>query len=95
MDETRHSHTKGSKSERDRQIPYDITYFWNLIYGTNEPTYKTQRDSQTQRTDLCCQGGRGSSNQSCGRQPMPQLTAKLDPQPTERSQGLNLHPHGY
>ena len=20
-----------------RQIPYDITYIWNLIYGTNEP----------------------------------------------------------
>ena len=26
-----------SKSERERQIPYDITYIWNLIYGTNEP----------------------------------------------------------
>ena len=25
------------KSERERQIPYDITYIWNLIYGTNEP----------------------------------------------------------
>ena len=24
-------------SERERQIPYDITYIWNLIYGTNEP----------------------------------------------------------
>ena len=30
------THTKWSKSERERQIPYDITYIWNLIYGTNE-----------------------------------------------------------
>ena len=27
--------------------------------------------------------------------PMPQLVAMPDPQPTERSQGSNLHPHGY
>ena len=26
-------------SERERQIPYDITYVWNIIYGTNEPTH--------------------------------------------------------
>ena len=24
------------KSERERQTPYDITYMWNLIYGTKE-----------------------------------------------------------
>ena len=27
--------------------------------------------------------------------PVPQLTAVLDPQPTEQGQGLNPHPHGY
>ena len=47
MDATRDYHTKGSKSERERQIPYDITYMWNLKYGTNEPIYKTETDSQT------------------------------------------------
>ena len=31
------------KSERERQIAYDITYMWNLKYGTNEATYKTNR----------------------------------------------------
>ena len=41
MDGTRDSHTKWSKSERERQMPYDITYMWNLKYGTNEPVYKT------------------------------------------------------
>ena len=33
------------KSERERQIPYDITYMWNLKYDTNEPTCKTETDS--------------------------------------------------
>ena len=28
-------------------------------------------------------------------QPTPQLMATPDPQPTERGQGLNSHPHGY
>ena len=40
-------HTKWSKSERERQIPYDITYMWNLKYNTNEPVYETETDSQT------------------------------------------------
>ena len=30
MDVTGDYHTKWSKSERDRQIPWDITYMWNL-----------------------------------------------------------------
>ena len=29
-----------------RQIPYDITYMWNLKYDTNEPIYETETDSQ-------------------------------------------------
>ena len=24
----------------ERQIPYDITYNWNLIYSTNEPFHR-------------------------------------------------------
>ena len=35
MDGPRDYHTKWSKSERERQIPYDITYMWNLKYDTN------------------------------------------------------------
>ena len=31
-----------SKSERERQLPYDITYMWNLKYDTNEPIYETE-----------------------------------------------------
>ena len=45
IDATRDYHTKWSKSERERQIPHDITYMRNLEYGTNEPIYKTETDS--------------------------------------------------
>ena len=37
---------KWSKSERERQMLYDSTYMWNLKYGTNEPIYKIEIDSQ-------------------------------------------------
>ena len=42
MDGTRDSHTEWSKSGRERQIPYDITYICNLIYGTNEPFHRKE-----------------------------------------------------
>ena len=31
-----------SKSERERQISYDIIYMWNLIYSTNEPFHRKE-----------------------------------------------------
>ena len=47
MAATRDYDTKWSKSERERQITYDITYMWNLKYDTNEPIYETETESQT------------------------------------------------
>ena len=44
---------------RKRKIPYDITYMWNLKYGTDDHIYETETDSQTQRTDLWLLKGRG------------------------------------
>ena len=41
-----------------RQMPYDITYMWNLKYDTNDPIYETERDSQTKQADLWLPGGR-------------------------------------
>ena len=41
MDGTTDSHTKWSKSER--QNPYDITYMWNLKYGTKELLWNRNR----------------------------------------------------
>ena len=42
MDAIRGSRVKWSKSKRETQIPYDITYIWNLIYGTNEPFHRKE-----------------------------------------------------
>ena len=44
MDATREYHTKRSKLERERQIPYDITFMWNLKDDTNEPIYETETE---------------------------------------------------
>ena len=33
--------------KKERQIPYDIAYMWNLKYNTNELIYETETDSQT------------------------------------------------
>jgi len=45
------------ESEREGKTPYDITYMWNLKYGTNEPSTKQK---QTHREQTCgCRGGGG------------------------------------
>ena len=51
-------HTKWSKSDRERQISYDITYKWNLKYDTNEFIYKTEADSQTESQFTVTKGER-------------------------------------
>ena len=47
-------------SQRERQIPHDITHMWNLKYGTNEQICKTEADTQTWRIDLWLPRGRSS-----------------------------------
>ena len=39
--------TLSEVSQKERDIPYDITYMWNLKYDTNEHIYETETDSQT------------------------------------------------
>ena len=41
-----------SEISQRKTIPCDITYMWNLKYGTNELIYRTETDSQIERTDL-------------------------------------------
>jgi len=53
MDETRDSHSKWNKSERERQISYDITYIWNLKYGTNEPFHRKENHGHGEQTCDC------------------------------------------
>ena len=47
MDGPRDYHIMWSESEREWQIPYDITYVWNLKYDINGLIYETETDSQT------------------------------------------------
>ena len=47
MNGPRDYHTKWSKSEGGRQVPYEITCMWNLKYDTNQLIYETETDSQT------------------------------------------------
>ena len=46
MDGPRDCHTEWSKSDKERQISYDITYMWNLKNATDELIYKTDIESQ-------------------------------------------------
>ena len=61
MDATRDSHTKWSKPEREKQIPYDSTYMWSLQYGTNEPIYKTERLTDIENRLVGAGGEKGES----------------------------------
>jgi len=47
------------KSERERQIPYDITYIWNLIHGTNEPFHRKENHGLGEKTYGCQGEGEG------------------------------------
>ena len=52
---------KWSKSERNRQAPYDITYMWNLKCGTSELIYETETDTDIENWFAVAKGkgGRG------------------------------------
>ena len=65
MDEPRDYHTKGSKSEKERQTPCDITYMGNPKYDTNESSMK---QTHRQRADLWLpkQGGSGGEGREVG-----------------------------
>ena len=58
MDGLKRLSYKWSKSEGETQTQYDITYMWNLKYDKNKPIYKTETDSQAQKTDLWLSRGR-------------------------------------
>ena len=57
IDGTRYSHIKWCIS----QIPYDITYIWDLIYGTNDLSTETkQSHGLGEQTCHWQRGGRAS-----------------------------------
>ena len=44
-------------SQKKRQIPYAITNIWNLKYGTHEPLYKTEADSDMENRLVVAKAG--------------------------------------
>ena len=64
MDGPRDYHPKWSKSDRERQISYNITYMWNLIKKWYIWTYLQNRNRLTSRNQTygCQRGNRGGSD---------------------------------
>ena len=60
MDGTRDSHTKWCKLERERQIPYDIIYMCNIIYGANEPILQKRNKLMDMENRLVVAEGEGN-----------------------------------
>ena len=61
---------KLSQSERERQMPYDITDMWNLKYDTNETVYETETDSHRENRLVVAEGegwGRGGGEAGVSR----------------------------
>ena len=46
-------------SHNEKDIPYDITYMWNLIFGTNVPIYSKETNLGYREQTCGCQVGRG------------------------------------
>ena len=61
MNRTRDSHTKWSKPERERQIPYDITYMWSLKYDANDLSTKQKPIMDHGGQNYVCQGRGGET----------------------------------
>ena len=55
-DGPRDYHAKGIKSERERQVPHDIIYMWNLQYDTNEHIYKTKHSRNIENRFVVVKG---------------------------------------
>ena len=58
MDATRDYHTKWIKSERERQIPYDIICRLNLKYGAMNLAMKQKQTHRHRKQTYCYQTGK-------------------------------------
>ena len=68
MDGSGEHYAKGSKPGSERQIPYDLTYKWNLINKTNNQAKQNQRHGNKEQTDSNQRGvGRGIMGGNRGR----------------------------
>ena len=46
-------------SKRERQIPYNITYMWNLKYTQMNLSMKQKQTHRDRQKNCICQGGMG------------------------------------
>ena len=61
-------YAKLNKTGSERQIPYDLTYKWNLINKTNKQAKWNQRHGNKEETDSDQKGGgRGIMGERRGR----------------------------
>ena len=68
MDGTGEHYAKGNKPGSEGQIPYDLTYKWNLINKTDRQAKYNQRHGNKEQTDSNQRGGgRGIMGGSRGR----------------------------
>ena len=67
MDRLRDYHMKWSKSDRERNIPHDITNMWNLKEWHKLTYLQNRRDSETQKTNYGYpKGKRGGERHKLG-----------------------------
>ena len=56
MDGPRDFHTERGKSEKERHIPYDITYIQNLKYDMNKHIYEIKIDTNIENKVVVAKG---------------------------------------
>ena len=67
MDGTGEHYAKWSKPVNERQIPYDLTFKWNLINKTNKQAKYNQRHWNKEQTDSNQRGGGGEQQGEQGK----------------------------
>ena len=67
MDGTGEHYAKWNKPGGEWQIPYDITYKWNIINKTNKQAKYNQRHWNKEETDSNQRGGEGIVRKNRGR----------------------------
>ena len=67
MDGTREHYTKWNKPGSKRQIPYDLTYKWNLINKKNKQVKYNQRHWNKEQTGRTREDGEGDNKGKKGK----------------------------
>ena len=79
MDGSAEHYAKWNKPGSERQIPYDLTYKWNLINKTNNQAKYNQKHWNKEQTDSNqSRGGRGIMEEKRGRTIKEQYKGQTD-----------------